>query len=63
MSFKEKQPQEDGITPPATMESVSKAQVKDLKPSANDIVYPSGIKLVLLMMSIFVGMFLVSLVR
>jgi hypothetical protein len=28
-----------------------------------DIIYPSGLKLALLMMSIFVGMFLVSLVR
>lgn len=28
-----------------------------------DIIYPSGLKLALLIMSIFVGMFLVSLVR
>jgi hypothetical protein len=31
--------------------------------SADDIVYPSGLKLVLLMISIFVGLFLVALVR
>lgn len=28
-----------------------------------DIIYPSGLKLALLMISIFIGMFLVSLVR
>lgn len=28
-----------------------------------DIIYPSGLKLTLLMMSIFIGMFLISLVR
>lgn len=28
-----------------------------------DIVYPKGLKLVFIMMSIFIGMFLVSLVR
>ena len=31
--------------------------------SMDDTVYPSGLKLVLLMVSIFVGAFLVSLVR
>lgn len=47
---KKKQAQEDEMAPPAPMDHTS-------------IIYPSGLKLALLMMSIFVGMFLVSLVR
>lgn len=47
---KEKQRQDDEMAPPAPMNHA-------------DIIYPSGLKLALLMTSIFVGMFLVSLVR
>lgn len=41
----------------------SKAMAKELNHTHPDIIYPSGIKLALLMTSIFVGMFLISLVR
>lgn len=47
---KEKQPQENETAPSAPVDHT-------------DIIYPSGLKLALLMTSIFVGMFLVSLVR
>jgi hypothetical protein len=75
---KEKQPQKDEIAPPtptpmddknptctapASEEDMatdkSKAKAKDIH---TDIIYPSGLKLAMLMMSIFVGMFLISLV-
>ena len=46
----ENQPQEGGMAPPTRNDQT-------------DIIYPSGLKFGLLMMSIFVGMFLVSLVR
>ena len=46
-----KQPQEDKIAPPAP------------GMQHTDFVYPSGFRLALLMVSIFVGMFLVALVR
>jgi hypothetical protein len=61
----EKQPQEDEIAPPAPMdgEAADESKAKDLKRIDTDIIYPSGLKLALLIMSIFVGMFLVSLVR
>jgi hypothetical protein len=53
-------------TGPASEEDMptdkSKAKAKELNIHA-DIVYPSGLKLALLMMSIFVSMFLISLVR
>jgi hypothetical protein len=48
---KGKQLQENKIVPPAS----------DMQPT--DFVYPSGLRLVLLMTSIFVGMFLIVLVR
>jgi hypothetical protein len=40
------------------------SDVKDIQgiPADTDAVYPSGLKLVLLMISIFVGLFLVALV-
>ena len=67
---KEKQPQEDEIAPPAPMDgeattctAADESKAKDLKRIHTDITYPSGLKLALLMMSIFVSMFLVSLVR
>jgi hypothetical protein len=79
MLFKKKgkQPQEDEIAPPAPMDgeaptctdpasegtAADESKAKDLKRIHTDIIYPSGLKLALLMMSIFVGMFLVSLVR
>lgn len=75
MLFKkrEKQPQKDEIAPidgkaptcthPASEEGPDESKAKDLKHIHTDIIYPSGLKLALLMISIFVGMFLVSLVR
>lgn len=62
---KEKQPQEDEVAPSAPMdgEATDESKAKDLKRIDTDIIYPSGLKLALLIMSIFVGMFLVSLVR
>jgi hypothetical protein len=48
---KGKQLQDNEIAPPAP----------DMQPA--DFVYPSGFRLALLMISIFVGMFLVALVR
>ena len=77
MLFKKKgkQPQEDPSesTPPETMDSDQTGEkVKEEGTAANeskvkakdsDIVYPSGLKLAFLMSSIFIGMFLVSLVR
>ena len=72
MLFKKKgrkQPQEDDIEPPAAIDSdaptctaADEGKTKDLKHIHTDITYPSGLKLALLMMSIFVSMFLVSLV-
>ena len=78
MLFKKKvkQPQEDNIAPPALMDGekptstgatgedgVAADESKDPKRIETDISYPSGLKLALLMISIFIGMFLVSLVR
>ena len=72
---KEKQPQEDEIAPkdskaptctdPAGEKDMAadESKAKDLKRIHTDITYPSGLKLALLMISIFVGMFLVALVR
>ena len=75
---KGKQPQEDEIASPAPMDgkaptcvdpsskestAADEPNAKDLKRIHTDIIYPSGLKLALLMTSIFVGMFLVSLVR
>jgi hypothetical protein len=75
MLFKKmgKRPQEEEIAPPAPMDSnaahcTDPAGEKDTAtdeskdPTHTDIVYPSGLKLALLMTSIFVGMFLVALV-
>lgn len=52
-------------TDPAGKESMAadKSKTEDLKHTHTDSIYPSGLKLALLIMSIFVGMFLVSLVR
>jgi hypothetical protein len=68
--IKGKQPQEDEITMPAPMDgeapsctAADESKAKNLKRNDIDSTYPSGLKLALLMMSIFVGMFLVSLVR
>jgi hypothetical protein len=73
----EKQPQEDEIALPKPMDNeaptctkaageegaaAEQSKAEDLKRIHTDIIYPSGLKLALLMMSIFVGMFLVSLV-
>jgi hypothetical protein len=70
MLFKKgKEPQEGEITIPAPMDgeapnctAADESKAKDLKRNDIDSTYPSGLKLALLMMSIFVGMFLVSLV-
>lgn len=43
--------------------SVKSEQNEEKDPVATDVVYPSGLKLALLMTSVFVAMFLVSLVR
>lgn len=54
------------VEAPASKEvgnDVEKATTKDGKNDDSDVVYPSGLKLWLLVMSIFVGMFLSSLVR
>jgi hypothetical protein len=70
MRFKKKETQSEGdeISPPAPMQgkATDESEAKDpndLKRIENDIVYPSGLKLALLMISVFVSMFLVSLVR
>lgn len=47
----ERRPREDKMAPPAS------------NPLPTDFVYPTGLRLVLLMVSIFLGMFLVALVR
>ena len=60
---KEKVPQENDVSPPAPMDAEPKAKDQDLRLVHSDHVYPSGLKLALLMTSIFVGMFLVALVR
>jgi hypothetical protein len=63
---KEKQPQEDDIAPPAPIDSKAPKctdPAADKSKAKEDVVYPSGLKLALLITSIFVGMFLVSLVR
>ncbi|TVY89371.1 Efflux pump [Lachnellula willkommii] len=57
---KERVPQEDGNISHASITS-DLAKEQDLKPVQSDHVYPSGLKLALLMTSIFVGMFLVAL--
>ena len=72
MYFKKgKQQQDDQTAPPALVDGEAQkdsttgdeSKVKSLKHDPTDLIYPSGIKLFLLMTSIFVGMFLVSLVR
>jgi hypothetical protein len=75
---KGKQRQNDEIAPPAPMDgeaptsthpvgekdtAADESKAKDLKRIHTDIIYPSGLKLAFLIMSIFVSMFLVSLVR
>ncbi|KAF2178412.1 putative MFS multidrug transporter [Zopfia rhizophila CBS 207.26] len=62
MWFKKK---EEEIAPPVPVNGTTadESKAKDVKKIDADIVYPSGLKLALLMMSIFVGMFLVSLDR
>lgn len=67
---KEKQQSQKEVVPPAPMDgeaptctATDESKAKDLTPSDTDIVYPSGVKLALLLMSIFVSMFLVALVR
>jgi hypothetical protein len=52
-------------TDPAGEEGTAadESKAKDLKRIHTNIIYPSSLKLALLMMSIFVGMFLVSLAR
>jgi hypothetical protein len=51
--------------PVSEKDTTAESKVKDVQgiQTATDIVYPSGLKLVLLMISIFVGLFLVALVR
>jgi hypothetical protein len=69
MLFKKKEGQ--SVLASTKAESVSEkdttaeSNVNDIQAiqSATEIVYPSGLKLVLLMVSIFVGLFLVALVR
>ncbi|TVY50986.1 Efflux pump aflT [Lachnellula cervina] len=58
---KERVPQEDSNFSSAPMTRDLKANEQHLKPVQSDHVYPSGLKLALLMTSIFVGMFLVAL--
>jgi hypothetical protein len=65
---KTKHPQEKQLPPPAHPSidvTKQRGEAKDLKPihGDTDIVYPSGMKLALLITSVFVSMFLVSLVR
>ena len=75
---KEQQPQEDEIAQPVPMDgeaptctdpaseegtAADESKAKELKHIHTDIIYPSGLKLALLMMSVFVSLFLVSLVR
>lgn len=73
---KAKQQEENDISaslanrPPSCTDTSSESKEATMagNPTANvdkqpDIVYPSGFKLLFLMMSIFIGMFLVSLVR
>jgi hypothetical protein len=49
---------------PSKKDTTAESKVKDVQDmqTANDFDYPSGLKLALLMVSIFVGMFLVALV-
>ncbi|KAF2494568.1 MFS general substrate transporter [Lophium mytilinum] len=62
MSLKEKESESKGnnVPPSAPLDG---AKIKETKGMPTDIVYPSGLKLALIMASIFVGMFLVSLDR
>ena len=50
-------------TDPASEKDAAADKSRDLKRVNTDTIYPSGLKLVLLMISIFIGMFLVALVR
>jgi len=60
----DQQPRVDEIAPPVPVDGESGSQAKDLKPAAQtDIIYPTGLKLALLMVAIFIGMFLVTLVN
>lgn len=74
---KEKQQQEDQLSPPLPIDGeapicmdepgeestpTDESNAKEFKSINAETTYPSGLKLALLMMSIFVGMFLVSLV-
>ncbi len=71
------QPLEDEVPSPTTMErkiststnpigekdaAADESEANNLERTPTDIVYPSDLKLVLLMISMFVGMFLVALV-
>jgi hypothetical protein len=66
---KEKPPRKEEVASPAQYRSDQSGPAADApnrtdpKSKQTDITYPTGIKLGLLMMSIFVGMFLSSLVR
>lgn len=66
MLFKKKEIrlQEDEIADPAGEKEVAagESQANDLDRIPTETVYPSGLKLALLMTSIFVGIFLVALV-
>jgi hypothetical protein len=48
---------------PASEKDTAADESKNLKRIDTDTIYPSGLKLALLMTSMFVGMFLVALVR
>ena len=78
MLFKKKEKKPEEVGPPTPIDggastctdmageegtAADGSKAKELNNIHTDIVYPSGLKLALLMMSIFVGMFLVSLVR
>ncbi|TVY41272.1 Efflux pump [Lachnellula occidentalis] len=58
---KEKVPMEVRNPSSAPIASDLEAKEQDIKPVQSDHVYPSGLKLALLMTSIFIGMFLVAL--
>jgi len=53
------------LTDPASEQSTvaDESKATQLEDTQTDIIYPSGLKLALIMTSIFVSMFLVSLVR
>jgi hypothetical protein len=63
---KKQQPQEEEIAttvPTDTKATNGAGLVSEKDTAADDVDYPSGLKLAVLMTSMFIGMFLVSLVR